>query len=119
MGASSRKSGHSLKLQGITVEETSTDLSIDLARDLVSDEEVEEEDEEPIVPIMKAEPPRKEKRSEEEEKKGTPFLTPQEIANIREEEKRKSSEANRKLSREQKSKLEDNAANEENGPPFL
>merc|ERR1712223_430498 len=75
--ASSRKSGHSLKLQGITVEETSTDLSIDLARDLVSDEEVEEEDEEPIVPIMKAEPPRKEKRSEEEEKKGTPFLTPQ------------------------------------------
>jgi len=96
------------------VEETSTDLSIDLARDLVSDEEVEEEDEEPIVPIMKAEPPRKEKRSEEEEKKGTPFLTPQEIANIREEEKRKSSEANRKLSREQKSKLEDNAANEEN-----
>merc|ERR1712018_679681 len=38
--ASSRKSGHSLKLQGITVEETSTDLSIDLARDLVSDEEV-------------------------------------------------------------------------------
>jgi len=96
------------------VEETSTDLSIDLARDLVSDEEVEEEDEEPIVPIMKAEPPRKEKRSEEEEKKGTPFLTPQEIASIREEEKRKSSEANRKLSREQKSKLEDNAANEEN-----
>merc|ERR550534_3099477 len=95
-------------------EETSTDLSIDLARDLVSDEEVEEEDEEPIVPIMKAEPPRKEKRSEEEEKKGTPFLTPQEIASIREEEKRKSSEANRKLSREQKSKLEDNAANEEN-----
>merc|ERR550534_257570 len=95
-------------------EETSTDLSIDLARDLVSDEEVEEEDEEPIVPIMKAEPPRKEKRSEEEEKKGTPFLTPQEIASIREEEKRKNSEANRKLSREQKSKLEDNAANEEN-----
>merc|ERR1712130_71961 len=107
--ASSRKSGHSLKLQGITVEETSTDLSIDLSRDIVSDNDEEEEEEAPIVPVMKAEPPRKERRSEEEEK-GKPMQPSKETNSSREDDRRKSSDV-RKVSREQKPKLEVNLAN--------
>jgi len=94
------------------VEETSTDLSIDLARDIASDDEEEDEEEEPIVPVMKAEPPRKEKRGEDEEQRGKFSQPSKETNSIGEEDRRKSSDA-RKVSREQKPKLEDKLGNEE------
>ena len=71
------------------MEETSTDLSIDLARDIASDDEEEDEEEEPIVPVMKAEPPRKEKRGEDDEQRGKFSQPSKETNSIGEEDRRK------------------------------
>merc|ERR1712173_363872 len=75
--ASSKKSGTSVRIDGTTIEETSTDLSIDMGRVFkeqfdsedsglaghISDdnEEVENLPEEPIVPVLKTEAPKKSK----------------------------------------------------------
>jgi len=61
---SSRKSTASFRISGTTVEETSTDLSLDLGRVSSSDDSDSEEPfhEEPIVPIIKQEPPKKERK---------------------------------------------------------
>ena len=69
--SSSKQSGTSLRIEGITSEETSTDLSLDLGRmdnsvvvsessdKKTSDIETESVPEEPIVPVFKTEAPKK------------------------------------------------------------
>ena len=69
--SSSKQSGKSLRIEGITSEETSTDLSLDLGRTnnsivvselsdkKTSDIETESVPEEPIVPVIKTEAPKK------------------------------------------------------------
>merc|ERR1719397_1178298 len=124
--AHSKRSGASLRIDGTTVEETSTDLSIDLGRQEtghqqagpaapesedsgqaghVSDdqEEVEDLPEEPIIPVLKTEPPKKLKGIEERK----PLS---EAAPVIETERQTQREKVKKSSREEKSrKVSDDA----------